>query len=75
MISARWLCHQFSHPPIDSNDATLERYAQVFILALIGSTLFTNKKGTHIRAIHAIDDVSSTSLTFGKELITAIEVE
>ncbi|RVW29127.1 hypothetical protein CK203_096789 [Vitis vinifera] len=24
-ISTRWLCHQFSHPPVDSDDATLER--------------------------------------------------
>ncbi|RVW33467.1 hypothetical protein CK203_096587 [Vitis vinifera] len=24
-ISIRWLCHQFSHPPIDLDDATLER--------------------------------------------------
>ncbi|RVX18338.1 Serine/threonine-protein phosphatase 7 long form-like [Vitis vinifera] len=34
-IPTRWLCHQFSHPPIDSNDATLEWYAQAFILALL----------------------------------------
>ncbi|RVW78763.1 hypothetical protein CK203_050963 [Vitis vinifera] len=25
VISTRWLCHQFFHSPVDSNDATLER--------------------------------------------------
>nr|CAN62346.1 hypothetical protein VITISV_006921 [Vitis vinifera] len=44
MISTLWLCHQFSHPLVDSDDATLERYARAFILGLIGSTLFTDKK-------------------------------
>ena len=44
-ISTRWLCHQFSHPPVDLDDATLERYARAFILGLIGSALFTDKKG------------------------------
>ncbi|KAJ9691645.1 hypothetical protein PVL29_013747 [Vitis rotundifolia] len=54
-ISTRWLCHQFSHPPIDLDDATLigsalftDGYARAFILRLIGSILFTDKKGTHI---------------------------
>ncbi|KAL6321966.1 hypothetical protein AAG906_035881 [Vitis piasezkii] len=47
-ISTRWLCHQFSRPPVDLDDATLERYARAFILGLIGSALFTDKKGTHI---------------------------
>ena len=26
-ISTQWLCHKFSHPLVDLNDATLERYA------------------------------------------------
>ncbi|RVX16705.1 Serine/threonine-protein phosphatase 7 long form-like [Vitis vinifera] len=43
-ISTRWLCHQFSHPPVDLDDATLEQYARAFILGLIGSALFTDKK-------------------------------
>ncbi|RVW84511.1 Serine/threonine-protein phosphatase 7 long form-like [Vitis vinifera] len=34
-ISTRWLCHQFSQPPVDLDDATLERYARAFILGLI----------------------------------------
>ncbi|XP_019080373.2 serine/threonine-protein phosphatase 7 long form homolog [Vitis vinifera] len=47
-ISTRWLCHQFSHPPVDLDDATLEQYACAFILELIGSTLFTDKKVEHL---------------------------
>nr|CAN72488.1 hypothetical protein VITISV_020886 [Vitis vinifera] len=48
VISTRWLCHQFFHSPVDSNDATLEQYAQAFIVVLISSTLFTDKKGLHV---------------------------
>ena len=63
-ISSRWLCHQFSHPPIDSNDATLERYARAFILGLIGSTLFIDKKGTHIHMCYLplLRDLTQTSM-------------
>ncbi|KAL6324769.1 hypothetical protein AAG906_018296 [Vitis piasezkii] len=43
-ISTRWLCYQFSHPPVDLDDATLERYARAFILGLIGSALFIDNK-------------------------------
>ncbi|RVX03559.1 Serine/threonine-protein phosphatase 7 long form-like [Vitis vinifera] len=35
-ISTRWLCHQFSQPLVDLDDATLEWYARAFILGLIG---------------------------------------
>ncbi|RVX10280.1 hypothetical protein CK203_016128 [Vitis vinifera] len=31
--------HQFFHPPVDSNDATLEQYARAFILGLIAKHL------------------------------------
>ncbi|RVW42730.1 Serine/threonine-protein phosphatase 7 long form-like [Vitis vinifera] len=34
-ISTRWLCHQFSQPLVDLDDATLEWYARAFILGLI----------------------------------------
>ena len=63
-IPTRWLCHQFSHPPIDSNDVTLEWYAQAFILALLGSTLFTNKKGTHIHMCYLplLKDLTQTAI-------------
>ena len=57
-------CHQFSHLPIDSDDATLERYARAFILALIGLALFTNKKGTHIHMYYLplLRDLTQTSM-------------
>ncbi|RVW94352.1 Serine/threonine-protein phosphatase 7 long form-like [Vitis vinifera] len=29
-ISTRWLCHQFSHPPVDLDDATLELLAHLY---------------------------------------------
>ena len=56
--------HQFFHQPVDSNDATLERYAQAFILVLIGSTLFTDKKGTHIHMCYLplLRDLTQTSI-------------
>ena len=60
----QWLCHQFSHPPVDSDDATLERYAHAFILGLIGSALFTDKKGTHIHMCYLplLRDLTQTSM-------------
>ena len=71
-ISTRWLCHRFSHPPIDSDDVTLERYAQAFILTLIGSTLFTDKKGTHIYMCYLplLRDLTQTSMySWGNEVL------
>ena len=63
-ISTRWLCHQFSQPPVDLDDATLERYARAFILGLIGSALFTDKKGTHIHMCYLplLRDLTQTSM-------------
>ena len=36
VISTRWLHEQFSYPPVGVNDVILQRYARVFILALLG---------------------------------------
>ena len=47
-ISIRWLCDQLSTPVPDANEVTLERSARGFILALMGSFLFTDKKGVHV---------------------------
>ena len=44
----RWLSQQLSAPPIDADEVTLERSARGFILALLGSFLFANKKGLHV---------------------------
>ena len=48
-ISTRWLSQQFSTPPIEADDVTLERFAQAFILALLGSALFANQRGMHVQ--------------------------
>ena len=47
-ISIRWLCDQLSTPTPDANEVTLEWSACGFILALMGSFLFANKKGVHV---------------------------
>ena len=47
-ISIQWLCDQLSTPALDADEVTLERSAGGFILALMGSFLFANKKGVHV---------------------------
>ena len=47
-ISIRWLCDQLSTPAPEANEVTLERSAHGFILALIESVLFADKKGVHV---------------------------
>ena len=48
VVSTHWLSHQFSTPPIDVDEATLERSALGFILSLLESFLFEDKKGLHV---------------------------
>ena len=64
VISTWWLCHPFSHPPIDSDDATLEWYVGAFILALLDSTLFIDKKDTdvHMCYLPLLRDLTQTSM-------------
>ena len=47
-ISTRWLSQQLLTPPIDADEVTLERNAHGFILALLGSFIFVDKKGLHV---------------------------
>ena len=47
-ISLWWLCSQLSTPPPDVDEVTIERSARGFILALIGSFLFVDKKGVNV---------------------------
>ena len=47
-ISIRWLCDQLYTPTPDADKVTLEWSARGFILALIISFLFANKKGVHV---------------------------
>ena len=47
-ISIRWLCDQLSTPTHDVDEVTLKRSARGFILALMRSFLFVDKKGVHV---------------------------
>ena len=48
VISIRWLCDQLSTPTADADEIAVERSAHGFILALMGSFLFADKKGVHV---------------------------
>ena len=47
-ISMQWLCDQLSTPTPDIDEVTLERSACGFIIVLMGSFFFANKKGVHV---------------------------
>ena len=47
-ISIRWLCQQLSTPGPVADEVALERSARGFILALMGSFLFPDKKGVYV---------------------------
>ena len=47
-ISIRCLCEQLSTSALDADEVTLEWSAHGFILMLMGSCLFVNKKGVHV---------------------------
>ena len=47
-ISIRWLCQQLSTPGPNVDEVDLERSSHGFILALMGSFLFADKKGVHV---------------------------
>ena len=47
-ISIRWLCDQLSTSAPDADEVTLEWSVRGFILALMGSFLFADKKGVHV---------------------------
>ena len=47
-ISLRWLCDLLSTLTPDADEVTLEQSAHSFILTLIGSFLFANKKRVHV---------------------------
>ena len=62
-ISIRWLCQQLSTPGLDADEVDLERSARGFILALMGSFLFANKKGVHVHLcfLPLLRDLTQTS--------------
>ena len=47
-ISIRWLCDQLFTPAPDADEVALEQSVCGFILALMGSFLFADKKGVHV---------------------------
>ena len=47
-ISIQWLCDQLSTLAPDVDEVTLEQSARGFILALMGSFLFADKKEVHV---------------------------
>ena len=47
-ISIQWLCDQLSTPLANADEVALEQSTRGFILALMGSFLFANKKGVHV---------------------------
>ena len=62
-ISIRWLCDQLSTPALDADEVTLERSARGFILALMGSFLFADKKGVHVHLcfLPSLQDLTHTA--------------
>ena len=62
-ISIRWLCQQLSTLGPHANEVDLERSAHGFILALMGSFLFVDKKGAHVHLcfLPLLRDLTQTS--------------
>ena len=62
-ISIRWLCQQLSTLGPDADEVNLERSARGFILALMGSFLFADKKGVHVHLcfLPLLRDLTQTS--------------
>ena len=62
-ISIRLLCQQLSTPGPDADKVALERSARGFLLALIGSFLFPDKKGVHVHLcfLPLLRDLTQTS--------------
>ena len=62
-ISIRWLSQQLSTPGPDADEVNLEQSARGFILALMGSFLFTDKKRVHVHLcfLLLLRDLTQTS--------------
>ena len=62
-IFIRWLCQQLSTLGPDADEVDLERSARGFILALMGSFLFADKKGVHVHLcfLPLLRDLTQTS--------------
>ena len=77
-ISIWWLCDQLSTLALDTDEVTLERSAHGFILALMGSFLFANKKGVHVHLcfLPLVRDLTQiASYSWGGAIITQLYLE
>ena len=63
VFSTQWLSQHLSTLPDDANKVTLERSARGFILAIVGSFIFSNKKGLHVHLcfLPLLRDLTHTS--------------
>ena len=63
LTSIQWLCQQLSTPTPDVDEVDLEQSARGFILALMGSFLFEDKKGVHVHLCFCplLRDLTQTS--------------
>ena len=62
-ISIRWLCQQLSTLGPDADEVDLERSARGFILVLMGSFFFVDKRGVHVHLcfLPLLRDLTQTS--------------
>ena len=72
-ISIRWLCDQLSTPTLDVDEVALERSAHGFILTLMRSFLFVDKKGVHVHLcfLPLLRDLThTTTYSWGGAILT-----
>ena len=64
VVSTRWLSQQLSTPAIDTDEVTLEHSSRGFIIVLIGSFLFVDKKSMHVHLcfLLLLRDLTQTSI-------------
>ena len=78
IVSRRWLSQQLSTPPIYTNEVILERNARGFILALLGSFIFVDKKGLHVHIffLPLLQDLKQTSTySWGSTVLAHLYME
>ena len=63
VVLTRWLSQHLSTPTIDADEVTLECSARGFILSLLGSFIFVDKKGLHVHLcfLPLLQDMTQTS--------------
>ena len=72
-ISMRWLCQQLSTPGPDADEVDLEQSARGFILVLMGSFLFLDKKGVHVHLCFLpllLDLTQTSTYSWGGAVLT-----